>query len=280
MPEAKRIGHGVASEPDVLRLPKRLFEDGYFYLPLKPLGEPASAPSLRFPQTLLSDPGLQRFVFEEFHNSGFEAREREVLGRLLPDDALFIDIGAHFGLYSLLVCAHFANVRCVAIEPSPANHSVLVDNVRRCGFENRIRCMECAVGDVAGAGHLHLNTSMGHHLFTGRSPAGAAEVPVDVQTLDSLIADFGATDLSDRPIWLKIDTEGRELDVLNGGLELFRSGRLHGVVWEYRVGPQENPRKGAILDLFGEFGFSSTEISDGSILSLWPQGDFSGLNCL
>lgn len=258
----------MVNEPDILRLPKRLFDGGYFHLPLKPLGDLKDGPILRFPESQLSDPGLQRFVFEEFHKLGFESRERAVLGHFLPNDAIFIDVGAHFGLYPLVLCEHFSGILCIAIEPSPANFSILVENMKRAGFEDRVRCLEYAAGSAAGSGRLRLNSSMGHHLSTHRSGTGASEVTVEVRRLDSLLSDCQSVGLSDRPVWLKVDAEGRELDVLGGGRQLLGSGRVDGVLWEYRVGPRENPRKAEILNFLKEFGFASTEITDGSILSL------------
>ncbi|WP_193188763.1 FkbM family methyltransferase [Nisaea sediminum] len=256
------------NEPDVLRLPKRLFHGGYFHLPLKLLGDSEAGPVLRFPEGQLSDPGLQRFVFEEFHQSGFEARERAVLAHFLSDDAIFIDIGAHFGLYPLVLCERFPGILCVAIEPSPDNFSILVENVALAGIRSRVQCLECALGRGTGSGRLRLNSSMGHHLVTQVSGAGSPEIEVEVRKLDSLLSGLQADAFAHRPVWLKIDTEGRELDVLSGGRELLVSGRVAGVLWEYRIGVEQNPRKAEILSLLEECGFSSREITDGNILSL------------
>lgn len=276
----KSDGQAVLSEPDILRLPKRLFHDGYFHLPLKLPGHSESGPVLRFPVAKLSDPGLQRFVFEEFHQSGFEARERAILAQFLSDDAIFIDIGAHFGLYPLVLCARFPRILCVAIEPSPDNFSVLMENVALAGFKSRIQCFECALGSGTGSGRLRLNSSMGHHLVTQLSASGPPEIKVEVRKLDSLLAGLQADAFSHRPVWLKIDTEGRELDVLSGGRELLGSGRVDGILWEYRIGMEENPRKAEILSFLEECGFASREITDGNILSLRCAENFEKLKDL
>jgi len=258
----------VNTNSDVLRLPSRLFAKDRFYLPLKKSTPSQTALHLQFPIDQLNDPGLRRFIFVEYHENGFELRERQILCQLVGSDALFVDIGAHFGLFSLVLSEAIPGLRCLAVEPEPSNFSALRENIDASGYTGSIVAVECALGSQSGIGRLRLNSSMGHHLSLQDNGSNSEAIDVQVLSLDQLLAQYSEPDWSERPIWLKIDTEGRESDVFFGARDLFKSQRIQGVLWEFRVGHLENPNKNSILDFLDEFGFESIPISDSNMISV------------
>lgn len=250
-----------------LRLPSRLFDGENFILPLKGNPAAASQASLRFPRRLLEDSGLLHFIFAEFHGPGFEIEEREALCRLVPPGALFIDIGAHFGLFSVILSDAVSGIHCVAVEPTPETYSILVENIDGNGSSDRISSVRCAIGRCDGRQHLRPNSSMGNHLLGEKNQPTDKDFDVEVKSLTSLLAQEFCHRQDERPIWLKIDTEGRESDVLAGARHLFSQGRIGGVLWEYRVGHLVNPKKSEIISFFDEYDFQTTCISESNMLS-------------
>lgn len=258
----------MSIEPDKVRLPSRLFFDGQFHLPIRGTSSASTELQMRFPVKFLEDSGVLRFVFSEFHGAGFELRERQLLVDLVDPSHLFIDVGAHFGLFSLVLSKALPGLHCLAVEPAPENFDILSDNVHGSGFADSIALVQCAVGDRSGNAVLRLNSSMGHHLSTQPLNDQCASINVDVKTLPSLLTSFPELDNHSRSIWLKIDTEGREARVLEGARDLFQSGRISGVLWEFRVGHLVNPDRDLIQKFFDEFGFESFQVSENNVISV------------
>lgn len=269
-------------EPDSLRLPSRLFRKGNFYLPLKRNSVSQTEIELMFPVSCLTDPGVQRFVFSEYQESGYEIRERQILCRLIGPNSVFIDVGAHYGLFSLVLAGSIPDLLCIAVEPEPSNFSILSDNIAHNGLGDSVLAVELALSNKCGVGKLHLNSSMGHHLAQC-SEASASDINVQIVTLDELLSQYISLDVGNRDFWIKIDTEGRERNVLDGAIGLFEASLIQGVLWEFRVGHLENPETSEILAFLKSFNFDSLQVSQNNILSVrgadfWKNFDFTKSN--
>ncbi len=128
-----------------------------------------------------------------------------------------IDVGAHFGLYSLL-----ASIRCgktgevVAIEPNPESHELLQRNVARLG---NVRTLQTALSDSPRPSHLHVEgTGLASHGYLTDAAAG---VETNTTTLDTLLN----TLRWDSADFIKIDTEGHEFQVLEGAHLAIANGK-------------------------------------------------------
>ena len=125
---------------------------------------------------------------------------------LRPGD-LFVDVGANIGVYSLWA-SETEGVEVLAYEPCGTTHARAVENVALNDLGERVRVLRQAVG--AEPGQVLLTTDQGPmNRVTGDGHHGAAEL-VEQTTLD---ANLG----SRVPSIIKIDVEGREVDVLRGG---------------------------------------------------------------
>jgi hypothetical protein len=81
---------------------------------------------LSFPEQLGDpDQGAKYLVYNEAQN-GYEPPTRSLLERILRPGDLFIDVGAHWGFFTMQAAAHPAgDVTVIAFEPDPTNqHSV------------------------------------------------------------------------------------------------------------------------------------------------------------
>lgn len=260
-----------------LRLPRRLFSGSVFQLPVKRFDGHASGVRLQFDQSFLTDESIQKLVLDEYKGDGFEARERQLLLEVLEPGSVFFDIGAHFGIYSLYVAANVSSVRCIAVEPNPTNYEVLSENIELNGLQESVHGVDVALGSNPGMGFLRSNTSMGHHLVReeGSDHSGTR---VGVRTLDQIVE--LAEDLwplrSD--FWAKIDTEGREREVLAGARKSLSERRFSGFVWEYRVGPLTSPWALEVLEVLQGHGYQSYFVSRTNILSVLDPRFGSGLD--
>lgn len=209
----------------------------------------------------LRDPGSGSILFRETRTGGFEYASRAFIhAHLQPGDS-FIDIGAHFGLYTLTAARKFPEqVRVLAVEPHPANVNRLKLWLQFNECSQAVTIVECAASDYSGYSQLNLNSSMGHSLQKyGLPDSGREPLNVRVETVDRLAAKAGFTDSNNR-IFLKIDTEGHEYSVLKGTLELLKSGRVKAVIWEkglYQGTRSGSKEFGDTLALLRDLGYES-----------------------
>lgn len=126
--------------------------------------------------------------------------------------ATVVDIGAHFGYFSLFAAKNLApDARIVAVEPAPDNARVIRQNLADNNLAN-ITLAECGI--AAEPGHLPLyggrsvNRSLVHDYALGNSQAGSDTV--EVITLADL---FDRQKLSSVD-FLKLDCEGAEYGIL------------------------------------------------------------------
>jgi len=122
---------------------------------------------------------------------------------------LFLDVGANFGIYSLLACALNPELRVVAWEPVPFINERMKLNARQNGFGSRIDCRQAAVAEEKGAAvfFAHEDATMGS--LSDRSGHGQP-FSVPLESVDDVIA-------PGTPIGLvKIDVEGHEVGALKG----------------------------------------------------------------
>jgi FkbM family methyltransferase len=257
--------------PNHINIPHRLIRDGYIRVagPAWRRDDGADRFSFYIPVGLLDDPSTQILLRDEYSGSGYEAQERRLLDELLPTGCLFLDIGAHWGIYSLHVLTASVDAWVVAVEPDPTNLEHLRYNLALNDRDNRATVVGAAVAAEAGAVWLRRNTAMGHHLTKDPNRAGDNALEVSAVTIDELVARFDPT--GRRPVWIKLDIEGRERAALEGASAALSSGRVAGILWEVRAGGLVNPETGAITALLRGHGLITREINEDYRLSV-PAG--------
>lgn len=135
-----------------------------------------------------------------------------------------LDIGAHHGHTAIKYVERFPGCRIFAFEPVSANFNRLKNAVSHLPAITPVRS---AVGDKRGKADigLHPVNSEAHSLV--RKPGTETEC-IEVTTIDDFCADRGI-----QPDFIKIDTEGFELEVLAGAdLTLGSSPALKAILVE------------------------------------------------
>lgn len=138
--------------------------------------------------------------------------QRELLVRLLPPGGVFLDVGAHVGLYTLALAGKASRV--IAVEPNPAAAAQLRANLALNDVTN-VDVLEVAAWD--GAAPLDLSNPQPP---TGEMSGWMRTLPVENGQIWGQRLDM-ALDL-DRLDLVKVDVEGADLHALRG-----MSGLLH-----------------------------------------------------
>lgn len=145
----------------------------------------------------------------DMYNPAYEEKYRSLLIDHLPNKRTFIDVGANVGIWSLPMIKHFKKI--VSYEPSKQNIECIKANIPS-GIELR----EKAVADFEGEAEFHqAGKNCGDGKLARSSKHASYKVPVvklDNEKLEDV--DF-----------VKIDTQGWELEVLKGMSELIKTQR-------------------------------------------------------
>lgn len=168
-------------------------------------------------------PRLFKTPAKVFYIFGQEYDEMlEFVDLALRPGETFVDIGANFGIYSLLASRKVGARGSVhAIEPTPSLCILLRENARANLLKN-IDVIQAAFGDHAGAAFLNLHADSGRSSLRDMASEVVGRIEVAVKTLDEAIPDRQSIAM------IKMDVEGYEPHVLSGGRQ--RIQRDHPVI--------------------------------------------------
>lgn len=221
-------------------------------------------------RTVLLGPcrGIKYRIFPEY-GLGYllgrwEPGEMQRVCTIVRPGAVAYDLGANFGMYSLLLARLVGPSGIVfSFEPVPGNIEELTANVKLNHFDNVFVIPKAA---AAASGTMSfepsLSTASGHLVSNGNSG-----LVLTVKT--TCIDDFVLHEGHDRPDFIKMDVEGSEGDVLAGAREVIR--RYQPVMMIELHNPQADLAVGKFLN---EFGYVATHLPTSreveNITSGWP----------
>jgi FkbM family methyltransferase len=149
----------------------------------------------------------------------FEATEMGFVKKLLRAGMTVLDVGAHHGLYTLLLSKKVGRKgRVIAFEPSPRECRRLEKHLRfnRC---SNVHLEQCAAGSEPGEADLFLVDGFQDWCNSLRPPAlpdPTRTVLVRVRRIDDVLAEQNVSKVD----FIKLDVEGGELAALNGATRL------------------------------------------------------------
>ena len=147
--------------------------------------------------------------------------ELNLLPRLLPVGGVCIDIGANVGVYSVSAAAAVGpEGQVVAVEPFPDIYAQLYRNVAANGFGAIVRTRNFCISNQTGPTTLWMNHGRPHSFSLNRDGEAAGLSVLSIR-LDDLADWEGLTRLD----YLKIDAEGAELAILEGGIKTIQNFR-------------------------------------------------------
>jgi FkbM family methyltransferase len=148
----------------------------------------------------------------------------------------FLDVGAHYGLFSLAAIRFGGpTARAVAVEPSPKARAVLRQNFVLNDVTAQVEIIEAAVGAANGTLPVLTTGPAGSDYFVSAPMNRTDTIRIPQRSLNTILRE---TDL--RPTHMKLDIEGFESDALSGGAESLREFRpilfleLHGAYLKSR----------------------------------------------
>jgi len=188
---------------------------------------PGSALGLRFECDVRS-----RMAREVYFTGTYEPPETMVIRRMVDPGGTFVDVGANWGYFTLMMAEHVGSTgRVVAVEADPRIHAILERNAALNDLP-QVRVVHAAAAAESGLlsliGFDEHEDNWGTSRVAGGSGPASASYEVPARGLDDLLDELGldAVDL------IKIDIEGAEALALAGMSAGLRRGRYRRLLLE------------------------------------------------
>jgi len=149
--------------------------------------------------------------FDHYRRNSYEQFTADLILSRCRDDVLFIDIGSHYGFYTLLVGTRYKNAKIHAFDPVTENCEILKRNLELNNLSNVV-VNNLAVSNKDETKLLHVTEaadSCGFYEHPNTSTVRFVEVKA--VALDSFL-----NDIPNVTTVIKVDTEGHEISVLEG----------------------------------------------------------------
>jgi FkbM family methyltransferase len=147
--------------------------------------------------------------------SGNERDQQRFFASAVRLGSIAIDVGANWGLHSLYLSRLVGSGgRILAVEPFPPAFRELEWHIKKNACAN-ISAQQLALADIPGQGVFLPGNSptTGSLVFDLGESVPQNSIPVTVRTLDDLVKES----VLPRVDFIKVDAEGAEIRVLNGG---------------------------------------------------------------
>lgn len=174
-------------------------------------------------------PGMPHTTAYKMIGGTYEPEVSNAIKSILSTGSVFIDIGANIGYFSKLASPLLgADGAIYAVEADHQNFNALAENTTKC---RNVVPIHLALSDECSILKLHRSSHSACHSLVDTGNHMTEDISrVPAITLDFLWKNY----LNTQPIdLLKIDVEGTEMNVLNGGEELLRDGMINTMIIEY-----------------------------------------------
>ena len=158
----------------------------------------------------------------------------KILKKYIGENPVFFDVGSNIGEYSFALKNEFPDSKIYSFEPNPSSYKKIVLKAK----EKDILFFRTGLSSTCGTGLIYdyekdtwnQHASIYKEVITQIHKSEnyvSAEFPMD--TLDN----FCTKNKIDKIDFLKIDTEGSELEVLKGGKEMLNGNKIKIIQFEF-----------------------------------------------
>ncbi|MFA5871101.1 MAG: FkbM family methyltransferase [Parcubacteria group bacterium] len=166
-------------------------------------------------------------VFEiAYDPERFELATRKIFSNLIKPESNFVDVGAHFGFYSLLVSKIISSGNIFSFEPVERSVDIFKRNIVLNGFKG-IKIFNFAISDKKGKKDFYISALSDSCGFTQHPRAGSIrKIKIETNSLDNVIGD-------EKIDVVKIDTEGHEVGVILGMKKIIANNPKIKIILEF-----------------------------------------------
>jgi FkbM family methyltransferase len=176
----------------------------------------------------------------------------------------FFDVGANVGLYSWRVREVCPLRNILAFEPDPENLKLLEMTLKEANIQNLEICKSALSNQVGEVSFFQDTLTSATGCIEGKDKPWVEqylngfsnEISVKTRTLDSVASD------DKTPSLIKIDVEGHEVEVLQGGINTLLQAKPLLIIESFP------PKQKTVLSILQELGYKSVDADRHSPLNL------------
>lgn len=157
-----------------------------------------------------------------------EYLELEFVKKYLKNKDTMIDVGSHIGHYSVVASEKIQQGTIVAFEPTPKNCQRILENFRLNDIESIARLEQSALSNKSGTAKFIVNHESEINRLESNADVEKDTILVTTIKLDTYCKKNKITNID----VLKIDTEGFELQVLQGCENMLLTKRIKTILFE------------------------------------------------
>lgn len=208
-------------------------------------------------------PSLQEPVgFGLLVDGVYEPDSIQLMLQKLPENAVFLDIGANIGVFTITAAQFLKqNGRVIAVEASPKIFPYLRQNIKANGFNN-VKILELAATEQDNATVLFYEAPMDKFGMGSLGPQfDNYPIEVKTKTIDSILQD----EKIDKVDFMKIDVEGYEASVFQGAEKLLNSPNAPIILFEFCDWAEARKPGGKVGDsqrVLIDFGYTIWRLTD------------------
>ena len=159
---------------------------------------------------------------EIFFTNNYEERQfKEVFDIITKYNIqIFLDVGANSGIYSLILAKNFQNLDIVAFEPITTTFKKFTRNIEKNNLNKKIEKHNLGLSNKKGSLKMKTNIKFGYKQLAGYHVSKEGQEKAEFVKADEILH------YKDKTIFLKIDTEGHELQVLEGAVNVIKNNNI------------------------------------------------------
>jgi FkbM family methyltransferase len=154
----------------------------------------------------------------DYYFGAIEFEEMALTLHYLQPTDVFGDVGANIGSWTI-AAAGVCGARVITLEPLPATHAVLLDNIAINRINHLVRPLAIGAGSKAEKLHLSVGSGVENHIVYDKSGTEIELLPLDDIFVEA-------------PTALKIDVEGFEAAVISGAGRIINDYTLKIIIVE------------------------------------------------
>jgi FkbM family methyltransferase len=179
----------------------------------------------------------------------------------IPSGSVIYDIGAHVGMYSILLARKVPGSQVYSFEPNMDTFERLVKNIRLMNLQDRITPLNIALDESCGSRTFHVSSESGRSSFheynaTYDESDIVKSYDVACRTVDDLV-ESGSCKAPDA---IKIDTEGHEYQVMCGARNVIMSKSPKIAFEPHAVGSDEISTADTVKGFLSQFDYECISI--------------------
>ncbi len=153
-----------------------------------------------------------------FWRNNYETLSLKLWSKISEKGGYALDIGAHTGIYTIIGNLNKNNNNIISIEPFYLNYCRLLSNLKLNNISTN-NCFLAAVSNQNSIRKFSINTNNSYHTQAGHI-SEKGQFSVNTLTLDSL-----KLEKYQKIIAMKIDTEGHEIEILEGSSKMIETNK-------------------------------------------------------